>query len=80
MKICTDNFHNRVKNSTKFQSNADIFEGDMTSSNFKVMSENLSRHNSVDRDDVVLRLSQFTSLHNAYLLAKFHDDRRSRTC
>ena len=68
----------KVKKSTKFQSNADILDGDMTSSNLK-SSDILWRHNSVNRDDVVLKLSQFTSLHRAYLLVKFHDDRRSGT-
>ena len=52
----------------------------MTSLNFDVMSDILWRHNSVNRDDVVLKVSQFTSLHRAYLLVKFHDDRISRTC
>ena len=54
--------------------------GDMTPSNFDVMSDNLWRHNSVNGGDVILKLSQFTSLHRAYLLViKFHDDQRSRT-
>ena len=40
VKIGTDDRYNSVKKSTKFQSNADIFDGDMTSSNFDVMSDN----------------------------------------
>ena len=39
--IDTDDCYNKVKKSTKFQSNADIFDGDMSSSNFEVMSDNL---------------------------------------
>ena len=45
--------------------------GDMTPSNFDVMSDNLWLHNSVNGGDVILKLSQFTSLHRAYLLVKF---------
>ena len=45
-----------------------------------VMSDNLRRHNSVNGDDVILKFCQFTSLHRAYLLVKFYDDRRSRAC
>ena len=56
--------------STKFQSNADIFDGDMTSSNFDVMSDNLRRHNSVNGDDVILKFCQFTSLHKNMLNQK----------
>ena len=70
----------RLKKSTKFQSNAESFDGDLTSSYFDAISDNLRRHNSVKRDDVILKLCQFTSLHRAHLLVKFHDDRRSRTC
>ena len=52
----------------------------MTSSNFDVMSDNLRRHESVNRDDFILTLCQSISFHRAYLLVKFYDDRRSRTC
>ena len=52
MKISTDDCYNNVKKSTKFQSNADILDGGMTSSNFDLMSDNLRRGNSLDRDDV----------------------------
>ena len=37
-------------------------------------------HNSINRDDIISKLSQFTSIYRAYLLVKFHDDWRSRTC
>ena len=60
-----DDCYNKVKESTKFQSNTDIFDRDMTSSNFGVMSDNLRRHNSVNRDDVILKLCQFTFLYIA---------------
>ena len=40
VKIATDDRYNKVKKSKKFKSNADIFDGDMTSSNFDVMSDN----------------------------------------
>ena len=73
-KIGTDNCYTKVKKSTKFQSNDDIFDGN------KVMSDNLWRHNSVNRDDIIPKLFQFASLYRAYLLVKFHNDRRSRTC
>ena len=79
-KIDTDDCYDKVKKSKKFQSNADIFDKDITSSNFNVMSDNLRHHNSAKRDDVNLKICQFTSLYRAYLLVKFHDDRRSRTC
>ena len=79
-KIGTDNRYNKVKKSTKFQSNVDIFDVDMTSSNSDVMSDNLRRHNSVLRDDGILKPCQFTSLYRAYLLDKGYNDRRSRTC
>ena len=39
VKIGTNYCYTKVKKSTKFQSNADIFDGDMTSSNFDVMSD-----------------------------------------
>ena len=39
-KIGTDDCYDEAKKSTKFQSNADIFDGDMTPSNFDVMSHN----------------------------------------
>ena len=39
-KLGTDDCYNKVKKFTKFQRNADIFDGDMTSSNFDVMSDN----------------------------------------
>ena len=64
----------------KFQGNADIFDGGMTSSNVDVMLDILWRHKSVNKDDFVSKLSQFTSFHNAYLLVIFYDDRRARTC
>ena len=35
----------RLKKSTKFQSNTEIFDGDMTSSYFDVILDNLRRHN-----------------------------------
>ena len=66
---------NKFKKSTKFESNADIFDGVMTPSNFNVMSDNLLGHNSVSRDDIISKLSQFTSLNRAYLLVKFHAGR-----
>ena len=67
-KIGTDDCYNKFKKSTKVQSNAYILDGDMTS-NIDVISHALWRHNSVNRD-----------IHRAYLLVKFHDDRKSRTC
>ena len=74
--MSTDDRNNNVKKSTKFRSNTYIFYGDMTSSNFEVMSDNLRHQNSVNRDDVILNLCQYTSLRRPYLLVKFHDDRR----
>ena len=65
--------------STKFQSNTDIFDGDITSSNFDVMSNYSRRHNSINKGDVILKLCQFISPHRAYLLVQFHDDRSGRT-
>ena len=47
-KINTDERYDKIKMSTKRQSNADIFGRDMTSSNFDVMSDNLWHHNSVN--------------------------------
>ena len=40
-KIGTGDRYNKVQISTLVQSDADIFDGDMTSSNFDVMSDNL---------------------------------------
>ena len=79
-KIDTDDRYNNVEKSTKFQINTDIFDGDMTSSNFDVILNSLRRHNSINRNDVILKLFKFTSRHRAYLLVKFYDDRGSRTC
>ena len=47
--------------------------------NFDVMSDNLRRYDFVNRDDVILKLTQFSFLYKTYLLVKFHDNRRSRT-
>ena len=80
MKIGKDDCYSKVKKSKNVQSNADIFDGDTTSSNFDVMLDNLRHYNSVNRDNVILKLCEFTSIHKAYLLAKFHNDRRRRTC
>ena len=46
--------HNKFKKSTKFESNADIFAGDITASSFDVMFDHLRRYNSVNRDDFIL--------------------------
>ena len=51
-----------------------VFDGDMTLSNFDATSDNLLCNDSVNRDDVVSKLIQFTSLHRAYLLVKFDDE------
>ena len=40
VKINTDDRYNKIRKATKFQSNADIFDADMTSSNFDVISDN----------------------------------------
>ena len=40
LKIGTDKRYNKVNKSKMFQSNAEIFDGDMTLSNFDVMSDN----------------------------------------
>ena len=57
--FCTDNCYNKVKKSTKFQSNAGIFDGNMTSSNVDLMSDNLRRNDSVTRDYFILKLCHF---------------------
>ena len=52
----------------------------MTSSNFDVMSDNLWSHKSVNKDNVVSKLTKFNSQHRAHLLFKFHDYLRIRAC
>ena len=47
---------------------------------YDVMLDNLWRHNSIYRNDFISKLSQFTFLYRSYLLIKFHDDQRSRSC
>ena len=63
--IYTDDRYNKITKFTKFQSNADIFDVDITLSNVDVMSDNLRDHNSVNRDGVVLKLCQFTPLYSS---------------
>ena len=62
----------RSKSLQSFKAMPTCFDGDMTSSNFDVLPDNLLRYNSVDRDNFILELSQFASLYRAYLLVKFH--------
>ena len=42
------------------------------SSNFKVMFDNVGRHNAVNRDDIVSKLSRFITLCEACLLVEFN--------
>ena len=57
-----------------------FFDKYITSSTVDVIFDNFWRHNSVNRDDALLKLSRFPSLHEFYILVKFRDGWCSRTC
>ena len=56
-KFDTNNRHNKVRNSKKFQNNSEIFDEYMTASNLYVISDNLWLYNFIKRDDVVPNLT-----------------------